>query len=130
MIRYVDTSAALKLIVDEEESAALATFLDAAVADGDTLVSSMLLFTELHCAADRRAKLPMDAINGVLDRLTLVDVERSDLLRAGTSRWGLRSADAIHLAVALRLEADTIVTYDREQADAAHRASVEVDAPR
>lgn len=129
MIRYVDTSAALKLVVEERESHALAIFLDRCVEEGDTLMSSILLFTELHCAADRRATLPTDTINAVLDRLTLVDVERTDLVRAGTSRWGLRSADAIQLAVALRLEADTLVTYDHEQADAARRASLVVDSP-
>ena len=54
MIHYVDTSAALKLLVEEAESGELAAVLDAAAHAGDRLVASMLLFTELHCAARRR----------------------------------------------------------------------------
>lgn len=130
MIRYVDTSAALKLLVEEPESAALASAMDTAAAAGDRLVASMLLFTELHCAARRRGDgIPISSVTAVLDGLILVDVDRSDLVRAATSEWGLRSADSIHLAAALRVEADAIVTYDVELAAAAARAGLEVQAP-
>lgn len=114
MILYIDTSAALKLIVEEPESAALAEELTAATARGDRLASSMLLYTELHCAAQRRGKLPAELINAVLDSINLVDVARADLMYAAALSGGLRSADAIHLATAIRLEADTLVAYDGE----------------
>jgi hypothetical protein len=39
---YLDTSAALKLVVEEPESMALAAFLNDIVDAGDELVSSML----------------------------------------------------------------------------------------
>lgn len=130
MIRYVDTSAALKLLVEEPESAALASALDAAARDGDRLVASMLLFTELHCSARRRgAGILISSVTTVLDGLILVDVDRSDLVQAATSEWGLRSADAIHLATALRLEAGSIVTYDADLAAAAARTGMVIDAP-
>ncbi|MGI8522693.1 MAG: type II toxin-antitoxin system VapC family toxin [Nocardioides sp.] len=131
MIWYVDTSAALKLVVEEPESPVLATELTRfARGRGERhLVASMLLFTELHCAAARRTTLPAAAINQVLDGLDLVDVERIDLERAATSDWGLRSADAIHLATALRLQADTVVTYDAELTAAAVRVGVPTRAP-
>ena len=130
MIRKIDTSAALKLLVEEPESAALASALDAAARNGDRLVASMLLFTELHGAARRRgAGIPVSSVTTVIDGLTLVDVDRSDLVHAATSEWGLRSADAIHLATALRIEAEQLVTYDVELAAAAARTGLETDAP-
>lgn len=130
MIRYVDTSAALKLVVEEAESAVLASTLDVATAQGERLVASMLLSTELHCAARRRgSRIPVTSVTAVLDGLVLVDVDRGDLVRAATSEWGLRSADAIHLATALRIEADELVTYDTELAAAAGRAGLGVSAP-
>ncbi|HQX87982.1 type II toxin-antitoxin system VapC family toxin [Ornithinibacter sp.] len=130
MIHYVDTSAALKLLVEEAESGELAAVLDAAAHAGDRLVASMLLFTELHCAARRRGTgIPISSATTVLDGLLLVDVERSDLVAAATSEWGLRSADSIHLATALRIEADTMVTYDAELQAAAARTGLTVVAP-
>lgn len=45
---YLDTSAALKLMIDEEESGALADHLDAETPD---LVACLLLETELRRAA-------------------------------------------------------------------------------
>jgi predicted nucleic acid-binding protein len=131
VIRYVDTSAALKLLVEEAESAALAGTLDAAAEADDRLVASFLLATELHCAARRRGSVVSpSAVTAVLDGVLLVDLERSDLLRAASSEWGLRSADAIHLATALRLEAEEIVTYDVELTDVARRIGLSVNAPR
>ncbi len=129
MIRYVDTSAALKLLIEEKESAALARELDVSAARGHELVSSMLLFAELHCAAQRRRQLPVVGVNAVLEGLALVDLERTDLIRAGSSAWGLRSADAIHLAVALRVEADELVAYDVELGAVASRAGLAVASP-
>lgn len=130
MIHYVDTSAALKLLVEEPESGDLAAMLDAAAHAGERLVASMLLFTELHCAVRRRGTgIPISSATTVLDGLLLVDVERSDLVTAATSEWGLRSADAIHLATALRVEADNLVTYDTELRAAAARTGLSVAAP-
>lgn len=130
MIHYLDTSAALKLVIEEPESAALARHLNRVTGAGHDLASSMLMFTELHCAASRRAGIDAAAVNGVLDAVTLVDLDRGDLLRAATSSWGLRSADAIHLAVALRLEVDTLIAYDEELSTSARLVGLRVVAPR
>ena len=43
MIIYVDTSAAMKLLVEEKESAELANHLQLHSQDGDTLAASLLL---------------------------------------------------------------------------------------
>ncbi|QTV80288.1 type II toxin-antitoxin system VapC family toxin [Microbacterium sp. NIBRBAC000506063] len=125
-ISYVDTSAAMKLLFDEAESeAAIAHFIEST---DRTFVSSWLLHTELHCAAGRRSDLTAEALTAILGMIDLADLTRGDLIAAGTLA-PLRSNDAIHLAVAMRLGADEIVTYDLELTDAAARAGFRVSAP-
>jgi hypothetical protein len=125
-VAYLDTSAAIKLVVEEAESAALVTALTDA---SRRLAASWLLHTEMHCAAGRNpAIISLEAITAVLETITLVDVTRGDLLAAGTHAR-LRSNDAIHLATALRIGADEIVTYDGELARAAASAGIRVLAP-
>jgi len=53
-------------------------------------------------------------------RLAYIYVRRFDL--------GLRAPDALHLAIARRLDA-TLVTLDRRLADAAHELGVSIDIP-
>jgi len=126
-LTYLDTSAAMKLIVDEAESAAVVQELTTV---GRRLVASWLLHTELHCAAGRHpAMFSTDAVTTVLDIVDLVDVTRGDLMAAGTHA-PLRSHDAIHLAAALRLGVDELLTYDVELARAASSAGLRVLAPR
>ena len=123
---YLDTSAAMKLLIRERESEALR---DELVHNAHRLVASWLLHTELHCAAGRHPTLiAATAVTAMLDAVVLVDVTRGDLLSAGTHA-PLRSGDAIHLATALRLGADTILTYDDELARAATNAGIAVLAP-
>lgn len=116
----------MKLLVEEAESAALVAELTAGEC---TLAASWLLHAELHCAAGRRPEQIMhDRITEVLESVVLVDVIRGDVLAAGLHA-PLRANDAIHLATALRIGADDVVTYDRELADAAMRAGLGVIAP-
>jgi predicted nucleic acid-binding protein len=124
---YLDTSAAMKLVVEEAESESLVTALE--TSGSLQLVASWLLHTELHCAAGRNpAFIAAEAINTVLDAVTLVDITRGDLLAAGTHA-PLCSADALHLATALRLGVDEIYTYDAELSRAARAAGIRVTAP-
>lgn len=123
---YLDTSAAMKLLVEEAESEALVAEL---IDSSPRLVASWLLHAELHCAAGRNPTIVLlDAVTTVLDVVNLVDVTRGDLLAAGTHA-PLRSNGAIHLATALRLGVDEIVTYDDELARAAVSAGIRVVAP-
>lgn len=125
-VTYLDTSAAMKLLIDEAESDVLVHELTTTTRD---LVASWLLHTELHCAAGRNpALIEVDAITTVLDAMTLIDITRGDLLAAGTHA-PLRSNDAIHLATALRVGADEVLTYDNELSAAAKRAGLRVLAP-
>ena len=128
MIIYVDTSAALKLIIEETGSPAAAGYLTAAVQSGDQLVASMLMYTELHCAGKRRG-LPAELITTVLSGINLVDLARSDLMYAAAMPGKLRSADAIHLAAAIRLQADVLVAYDAELLSAATEAGLRALSP-
>jgi predicted nucleic acid-binding protein len=128
LIIYLDTSAALKLVVEETESTAVAEYLSAAVRRGDQLVASMLLYTELHCAG-KRCGLPAELITTVLGGINLVDLARSDLMYAAAMPGRLRSADAIHLAAAIRLQTDVLVAYDLELATAATEAGLNALSP-
>lgn len=123
---YLDISAAMKLLVEESESEALLREL---TGSRRRLAASWLLHTELHCAAGRNpAVIAVAAITTVLDAIDLVDLTRGDLLAAGTHA-PLRSNDAIHLATALRLGVDEVVSYDTELSRAAAAAGVRVIAP-
>ncbi len=131
MIVYLDTSAAMKLLVEEDESPALHTFLTQSTEPGDLrLVASWLLHTELHCAAQRSPQyVDAAAAEELLDRVELIDVTRADLVTAG-ALWGrLRSHDAIHLAVAMRVPAEAMATYDAELVAALDRAGLQLVQP-
>jgi predicted nucleic acid-binding protein len=129
VICYLDTSAAMKLLVEEAESVALVGYLGG-LDDSVDLVASWLLHTELYCAAGRHPEeVDPDSVAQVLDSLTLVDLNRGDLQTAAALPGRLRSGDAIHLAVALRVGADEMVTYDAELASGTGRAGLRVVAP-
>lgn len=126
-ISYLDTSAAMKLVLDEPQSAALTAEL--ADRDDRRLVSSWLLHTEMHCAAGRHPEdVDLEAVRTVLDSVNLIDLTRGDLLAAG-AHAPLRSNDAIHFAVALRVGADEIFTYDGEFIKRATAAGLPVLSP-
>jgi uncharacterized protein len=130
VIVYVDTSAAMKLLVEEEESAILAEHLQRRIQDGDVLVASLLLHTELHCAANRRPEhIEHEAVSQVLSAIALVDIESGDLTTAPLLPGRLGSADAIHLATALRLNARAIVVYDTELDAASRTAGIDASSP-
>ena len=128
MTSYLDTSAAMKLLVEEAESAALTTYLQSA--EASDVVASWLLHTELHCAANRHPDdIDLAAVGVVLDTVTLVDLTRGDLLTAAALPGRLRSNDALHLAVALRVGAAEMLTYDVEVAAAAGAPGLAVAGP-
>lgn len=124
-ISYLDTSAAMKLIFDEPESAAL---VEALVSER-RLVASWLLHTELHCAAGRHPDdVDVVSVNQVLDAVDLVDLTRGDMVAAG-AHAPLRPNEAVHLAVAIRVGADELVTYDSELSRAARGVGITILAP-
>ena len=125
---YLDTSAAAKVLVDEIESDALTAYLDRAEPDRE-IVSSALLETELRRLAVR-LDLAQSSVSELLARVDLVDPTRSIFHEAGVLPGpNLRSLDALHLATALRTEADVLVAYDTRLLDASRALGLATDSP-
>lgn len=126
---YVDTSAAVKLLVNEPESDAVAYFLDEAVGRGDQLTSSFLLETESRRLATRDG-LDQAVVTDLLLRFDLLLADKALYRDAGLLPGpDLRSLDALHVAAALRLSADTLVTYDERQWKAARSVGLRSVSP-
>lgn len=124
---YLDPSAALKLIVDEAESDALARRIDEEQPD---LVACWLLDTELRRAAHRAPQVTQPLITEFLEGVALYEVPASLFTEAGVLPGPqLRSLDAIHVAAALRIGVDAIVTYDTRLASSARDLGLRVIAP-
>ena len=95
------------------------------------LSRSLLLHTELHFAANRRSEnIKHGAVADVLSTVALVDLENGDLMTAPLLPGRLRSADAIHLATALRVDARAMAVYDAELSGAARAAGLTVLSPQ
>lgn len=127
----MDTSALVKLVVPERESAALRD-----LARGQQLVACAVVRTELPRAVRRLPGLDLGAaraaVGGLLDGLLTVPVD--DLLlqqAADVGPTSLRSLDALHLAAAVTLAGrlDAFVVYDRRLAEAAAAAGLPVASP-
>jgi uncharacterized protein len=129
VVYYVDTSALVKLVVDEAETAALISWFD----DDEVIaVSSDLTRTELIRAVRRAAPDEMTTARRVLDGVILTNVTPAIYDAAGRlDPDDLRSLDAVHLAAALDLGDDLegLVTYDDRLAAAAKRNGVPVVTP-
>ncbi|WP_420626363.1 type II toxin-antitoxin system VapC family toxin [Candidatus Poriferisodalis sp.] len=129
-MHYFDSSALVKLIVEEPESSTLDSWIEA---EDVRVVSSDLARAETIRAVRRywpeltvEARSLFDSVTCV--RMTLEIVERAALLDPP----GLRSLDAIHLATALELhnEVEGLVTYDERLARAARESGIPTLAPR
>lgn len=124
---YLDTSAALKLLVEEDESDALARAIDGASPD---LVACWLLDTELRRAAQRETALTQESVTGFLDGVDLYEVPASLFREAGLLPGAnLRSLDALHLTAAVRIGVDHVVTYDTRMSESARVLGLSVITP-
>lgn len=131
---YADSSALVKLVRDEPESAALRAFLDDAA-----LVTSEIVLTEIPRAVRRAAaddaRLPLDVLlrqaEDLIDALALLPVDRALLAAAGAiAEPALRALDAIHIVSAVDVSpVDGFVSYDERQAAAARLAGLLTFAP-
>ena len=125
---YLDSSALVKLVVAEPESAALRRHLRRR----RTLVSSALARTEVLRALLPAGSEAVAAGKQVLGLCELVRVNDATLNQAAALLpHDLRTLDAIHVATALRLQDDltALVTYDDRMADAARGLGIRVVAP-
>lgn len=124
---YLDTSAALKLVIEEAESPVLAQTIDDV---SPTLAACRLLETEMRRFAHRDPALHQDHVSALLDGVDLYELPTSLFRQAGLLPGPtLRSLDALHLAAAIVLDVDALVTYDSRLADAARRVGIELVQP-
>jgi len=132
---YLDSSALVKLVIDESHTPAL---LDA-VSD-HKLLSSEIAITEVPRAVGRAlvsrhgkpAQAARRAMEKLLSGLAYVPITRPLLARAGSfSEAWLRALDAIHVASALEVEQEleAFISYDERQLAAARRAGLLVRCP-
>jgi predicted nucleic acid-binding protein len=125
---YLDSSAFVKVLTAEPESAALRRFLQAQPAQ----VSSVLLDVEAHRVAARLGTVVATRTAQMLAGIALAPITPEVRSLARTlPPPSLRSLDAIHLATALALGSDlgVFVAYDRRLLDAAADAGLTVKSP-
>jgi predicted nucleic acid-binding protein len=124
---YLDSSAIVKLVVEESETAALRRTLGA----WPRRISSELAIVEVMLAARRRSVAAERVARRVLAGLTLVAVDRDVLDAAAAVAPELRALDAVHVATATTLAGavDVVLTYDARMARAAGAAGLTVAAP-
>ena len=116
---YVDTSAALKLLVEEPESAALAAALDAELPD---LVACLLVDTELRRVSQRVAAVTQQAVSGVLERIDLYEVPPSLFTEAGleqATRLKVAGMTCGHCEASVRREVSKLTGVQDVQVSAA-----------
>ena len=128
MAVYLDSSALVKLVVAEPESAALRRFLRG----HPERVSSALARVEVLRAVRFQGPAAVERARRALARIRLLRLD--DILldaAAALEPRVLRSLDAIHLASAQALadQLDCVATYDRRMAEAAALLRIPVRAP-
>jgi predicted nucleic acid-binding protein len=127
---YLDSSAFIKLVVEETESAAARTFLASRDA---RRVSSALLRTESLRAVRDLGPDALATVREGLRRVDLIGIDDRILDAAGTLEpLVLRTLDAIHLATAMAVgdDLEVIVTYDERMVDAARLLGLSTATPR
>jgi len=127
---YLDTSAAVRLVVAEAGSRALRTWLSSRQ---DRIASSDLLRTELLRVTRRAAPEAMVQARAVLDAVILLKMTTAMFERAATlDPEAQRSLDSLHLAAAMEFGDDLegIITYDTRLAAGAAAVGVTAVAPR
>ena len=127
---YLDSSAFVKLVVEEEESVAVRAFLSARDA---RRVSSALLRTEALRAVRHLGPDALATVREGLRRVDLIGIDDRILDAAGSLEpQVLRTLDAIHLATAMAVgdDLDTIVTYDERMIEAARLIGRSTVSPR
>lgn len=127
---YLDSSAFVKLVIEETGSAAVRTFL----ANRDARrVSSALLRTESLRAVRHLGPDALATVREGLRRVDLIGIDDRILDAAGTLEpQVLRTLDAIHLATAMAVgdDLEAIVTYDERMVVAARLMGLSTATPR
>ncbi len=128
---YLDTSAALRLVVAESHSRPFAHFYDEHA--NDAWVSSTLLRVEVMRAVTRGMPAAIPDARDLLQAFDYISID-DDIIDTAMNEPDrqLRSLDAIHLATARLLGADLggIATYDDRLEVAGTSAGMPIISPR
>jgi predicted nucleic acid-binding protein len=126
---YLDTSAALKLVLPEAETERLELWL--AERTGIPRVSSRLLRIEMLRTVTRNAPHRMSRANVVLSAIALLSIDDVAPTAEVIGSTTLRGLDAIHLATAheVRTGLTGFVCYDQRLCDSAHALGLPVETP-
>lgn len=129
MALYLDSSAFVKLVVEEPGSSALRAYLRRR---RDRRVASSLLRAEALRAVRHLGPDALARTRTALRRIDLIAVSDSLLEAAGTLEPEvLRTLDALHLATALSLgdDLEAVLTYDRRMAEGARLLGIAALSP-
>ena len=128
---YVDTSAALLVLLGQEGAASAQAFLNR-LASRERVTSSVLLQIEMMRALHRE-RLSLTIAQELLDGVELMPINDDVVERACAMTEEVKSLDAIHLATALLLDDPrdpvTVFTHDVRLADAARSHGLAVFDP-
>jgi predicted nucleic acid-binding protein len=127
---YLDSSAFVKLVVEETETAAVRSFLTSRAV---RRVSSSLLRTEALRAVRHVGPDALATVRESLRRVDLIGIDDRILDAAGTLEPRvLRTLDAIHLATAMAVgdDLEAIVTYDERMVEAARLLGLSTVMPQ
>ena len=127
-VSYLDSSAGVKLVMQEPESEAMRRYVDAR----NDWTSSAIFRSEVLRAARRGDSERVAAAQALMRNVVLLAIDDELLVRAAElDPPALRTLDAVHLATALRLadELEAIVTYDRRMIEGARALGLPVASP-
>jgi uncharacterized protein len=139
LIAYFDTSVVLKLFLDDERGVHQA---DEIWSKADVVATAEIAYAEARAAlaaaprAGRLTKIGLEQAREEFEtlwpQLEVVEITRELVRRAGdlAELEALRGFDAVHLAAALRIDADVMASADRALCDAAARHGRAIANPR
>lgn len=138
MITYVDTSALVKLFIDDEAGTATMEQLwlastsvvccEIGYVEARAALGAAVRARRMTTAGLRGARVELDGLWAQVDVVpvtTVVIRHAADLAETA----GLRGYDAIHLAAALLVPVDTFASSDRRLCQAARRHGLHVSSP-
>jgi uncharacterized protein len=137
MITYFDTSAFIKLIINEIGTDEVESYWD----EGGDVASCQLIVVESTAALVRARQsdrisiatynLSISLLDNLYARLTIVNIDENLLADACdvTKTEKLRAYDAVHLASALKIGADIFASADVDLCRAANRQGLNIFNP-
>ncbi len=124
---YLDSSAILKTIFDEQERPELLRFLNS------QSTSSRLSKIEVRRTVARLAPTKTAEVNLELEKINFLPISNPILMTAEnfSSEITLRTLDAIHIATVMSLEGsiEGLITYDRQMIANAKLLGIKVVSP-